>query len=269
MDKSVTDFNVRLRTIKLREAVVGIVVSVIITAILMEIFPQISENDDLLFIVLLSCVLLFFIWYLRGTNGLSKNFKNLFVEKTRNEILYVFLINIIFAFLFTCLISALDLLMGVYDPGWVTGFDIDSVDVSTGTIILSAISSIIFAPLLEELFYRGVLFNRLKIRTGIVPAMIISSFLFGIGHDFGGITSAFLFGICMCILYLKTDNILVPMSVHFINNLTATLLEFTQLDLIISQMPWLLLATAITLTATFLLIKYIVQETSNLKRDLS
>lgn len=266
MDKSVKDFNIRLRTIKLRELLVGIILAVIITAVLMGIFPIVYEDDNIFFIVLLSAVLLFFIWCLRGSTGLSKNFGKLGETKIRNEILYVFLINIIFAFLFPCLISGLDLIMGFYDPSWVTGFtDIDSVDITAGMLILEIVSSVIFAPLMEELVFRGVIFNRLKIRAGIIPAMLISSFLFGIGHSFGGMTSAFLFGICMCILYLKTDNILVPMSVHFINNVTATALEFTQIDLIISQMPWIIPATIITLIATVLLVKYIVQETSALK----
>ncbi|MBQ2653893.1 MAG: CPBP family intramembrane metalloprotease [Methanobrevibacter sp.] len=269
MDKSVTNFNTRLRTIKLRELFVGAIISFILTFIMMEIFPVVYDNDDLYFIVLLTWILLFFIWELRGTTGITNNFKNLFVKKTKNEILYVFLINILFAFLFTILISGLDILIGFYDPSWVTGFDIDSVDVSAGAFLLSAIASIIFAPLLEELVFRGVLFNRLKIRIGIIPAMLISSFIFGIGHDFGGITSAFLFGICMCILYLKTDNILVPMSVHFINNVVATLLELTQIDYIVGQIPWIIPATIITLIATILLIKYIVQETSALKKVYS
>ena len=127
MDKQVKDFNIRLRTIKLRELAVGIVISVILSGIIMGIFPIIYDNDDLYFIVLLSCLLLFFIWELRGTTGITRNFENLFAEKTRNEILYVFAINLLFAFLFTCLVSGLDLLIGFYDPGWVTGFDIDSV----------------------------------------------------------------------------------------------------------------------------------------------
>lgn len=268
MDKNVTNFNVRLRTIRLTELAVGIILSIILTGISITIFPEIFDNDDLFFIVLLSFVLLFFAWALKGTTGLFKNIENLFIKKTRNEILYVFALNILFAFLFTCVISSLDLLMGVYDPNWVTGFDIDSVDISAGAFLLSAITSIIFAPLLEELVFRGVLFNRLKIRIGIIPAMLISSFIFGIGHDFGGITSAFLFGMCMCILYLKTDNILVPMSVHFINNVVATILELIQIDIYVEQLPWLIPATALTLIATILLVKYIIQETKLLKKSL-
>lgn len=266
MDRSVTDFNIRLRTIKCRELVLWIVLSFVVAGILMVIFPILYDNDDLFFITLLSIVLIFFIWALKGTTGLSRNFENLFLPKTRNEILYVFAINIIFAFIFTCGLGWLDLFFGLGDPNWVSIFDIDSVNLSTEAFLLSAIASIIFAPIFEELVFRGVLFNRLKIRAGIVPAMIISSFIFAIGHDFGGITSAFLFGICMCILYLKTDNILVTMSVHFINNLVAVILELTPIDAIAGQLPWLIPTTIIILITTLLLIKYIIQETSALKK---
>lgn len=265
MDKRIRDFNVRLRTIRLRELAIAIIACFAITTILSMIFPLLFENDDVYFIILLSFVFLFFVFELRNTTGLSKNFEKLLMPNTMREVLYVFAINIIFAFLFTCLVSGLDLLYGFYDPTWISGFDIDSVDISAGAFILSAIASIIYAPVMEELVFRGVLFNRLKIRIGIIPAMLLSSFLFGIGHDFGGITSAFLFGICMCILYLKTDNILIPMSVHFINNVVATLLELTSIDVIIGQIPWIIPATAITIIATVLLIKYIVDETGKIK----
>ncbi len=269
MDKSVSNFNIRLRTIRLRDLLVGIIVSVVLLTVLALIFPVIIEDDNLLFITLLTLILIFFAWCLRGSTGLSQNFRDIFEVKTRNEILYVFALNLLFAFLFTCIIGAIDLVIGFYDPSWVTGFDIDNVDIAGGVVFLDIIGSIIFAPLFEELVFRGVLFNRLKIRIGIIPAMLISSFLFAIGHNFGGITSAFLFGICMCILYMKTDNILVPMSVHFLNNVAATLLEFSQIDFIIVQMPWIIPATIITLIATVLLIKYVIQETIQLKKSYS
>lgn len=267
MDKSVENFNLRLRTVKIHDLIIGMLLAVILTGISMVIFPEIEANDDLFIIVLLIFMSLFFVWCLRGTTGLANNFRNLFVESTRNEILYVFAINLIFAFLFLFFITVIDMFIGMNDPSWVSVLDIDSVDVAPGAFLFTAITSIIFAPVLEELIFRGVLFNRLKIRVGIIPAMIFSSLLFGIGHDFGGITSAFLFGMCMCILYLKTDNILVPMSVHFTNNVVATILEITSFDLYIIQFPWIILLGIITLIGTVLLVKYIIQESSNLKKE--
>ncbi len=82
--------------------------------------------------------------------------------------------------------------IGMNDPTWISGVDIDSVSLTPSAFLYTLITSVVFAPIIEELVFRGVLFNRLKIRIGIVPAMLISSILFAIGHDFGGIVSAFL-----------------------------------------------------------------------------
>lgn len=269
MDKSITNFNVRLRTIKIRELVIGVIIALIISGILMAIFPEIYESDELYFIVFLLIGALMFAWALKGTWGLDKNIEMVFEDKYKKEILYVFAINLLFAFLFTFLISSLDILMGMTDPTWISIWNVDTVDVDSSVVILDAIGAIIFAPIMEELVFRGILFNRMKIRVGILPAMIISSFIFGIGHEFGGITSAFLFGICMCILYLKTDNILIPMSVHFINNVVATALNLTGIDTIISQLPWIIPFTIISIIGTVYLIKYIIQEYKKIKKQYS
>ena len=238
MDKSITNFNVRLRTITIIDLIIGIIVAAIASAFLMFIFPEIYESDELFFIVLLLIGVILFAWALKGTYGLDRNIENLFENKIRKEIIYVFAVNLLFAFLFTFLISSLDILMGLADPTWISTLDVDTVNVDSSVVILDAIGAIIFAPIIEELVFRGVLFNRLKIRTGILPAMLISSFIFAIGHEVGGITSAFLFGMCMCIIYLKTDNILMTMSIHFINNLVAVILEAGNLDAFLFQMPF-------------------------------
>lgn len=267
MDFNVKEFNVRLRTIRLRELAIVVVTAFILVGIFGVMFPIFEESDDLYFIVFSLLILTFFIFSLRGTAGLKKNISDVFEIKTRNEILYVFALNLLFAFLFTLILSGIDLLNGVLDPNWITGIDVDTTDYTSGALILELTATIIFAPIIEELVFRGVMFNRLKIRTGIIPAMLISSVLFAVGHDFGGMTSAFLFGICMCILYLKTDNILVPISVHFTNNAVATAMQFTQIDYIMSQMPWIIPFTLISLAATVLLIKYIVNELNVLKKS--
>ncbi|MEE1134600.1 MAG: type II CAAX endopeptidase family protein [Methanobrevibacter sp.] len=267
MDKSVTDFNVRLRTIQIRDLIVGIIITVILSGIAVAIFPEIYESNELFFIVFFLIGAILFIWALRGTRGLDRNIENLFEDSNKKEILYVFLINLLFASLFMLLISTADIISGFNDPNWISMWDIETINVDAGVIILEAIGSIIFAPIVEELVFRGVLFNRLKIRTGIIPAMLISSFLFAIGHDFGGMTSAFMFGICMCILYLKTDNILIPMSVHFINNLVATILETTQIDIFLAQFPLVIPSLIISIIGSVLLIIYIIKEAKKLKNE--
>ena len=45
MDFSVTDFNVRLRTIRLREVVLAIVIGFVLNVVLVVIFPTLGEGD--------------------------------------------------------------------------------------------------------------------------------------------------------------------------------------------------------------------------------
>lgn len=265
MDFNVTDFNVRLRTIKLREAVLAILIGFILNVVLVVIFPSLSENETLMIMPLLCFVLLFFIWALRGTHGLNDDFSNLFEKDNRREIFYIFLINFLFVFLVVAFFANFDILYGSVYPDMEPLLDFTPNALDPLSFILEVISSVILAPILEELFFRGVLFNRLKIRTGIIAAMVISSALFAIGHEFGGITSAFVFGICMCIIYLKTDNILMTMSIHFLNNLVAVLLEVGNADAFLFQMPLAPITGIVSVIAGLLILVYIFEETKRLR----
>lgn len=261
MDFDVTDFNVRLRTIRIREAIIAIAIAFVLTVAIGLAYPPLAENEELLLFPFLFFILIFFIWALRGTHGLGNDFSKLFERDNRREILYIFLINILFAFIVVAFFSSFDTLYGALFPEMEPLLDFTPTLVDPIAFIIEAISSIIFAPILEELLFRGVLFNRLKIRTGIIAAMIISSAIFAIGHEFGGMISAFLFGMCMCIVYLKTDNILMTMSIHFINNLVAVLLEAGNLDAFLFQMPVLPITLLVSVIAGLLILLYIFKET--------
>ena len=265
MDFNVTDFNVRLRTIKLREAVLAILIGFILNVVLVVIFPSLSENETLMIMPLLCYVLLFFIWALRGTHGLIDDFSNLFEKDNRRELFYIFLINFLFVFLVVAFFANFDILYGSVYPDMEPLLDFTPNALDPLSFILEVISSVILAPILEELFFRGVLFNRLKIRTGIIAAMVISSALFAIGHEFGGITSAFVFGICMCIIYMKTDNILMTMSIHFLNNLVAVILEAVNADAFLFQMPVAPITGIVSVIAWLLIISYIFEEIKRLR----
>nr|WP_286184224.1 CPBP family intramembrane glutamic endopeptidase [Clostridium sp. CCUG 7971] len=80
------------------------------------------------------------------------------------------------------------------------------------------------APILEEIIYRKVIFIRLSKKTNKGIGLILSSIIFGLSHAKESMFFAILFGIVLCILYLKYENILVPIFLHFINNLMSTLI---------------------------------------------
>ena len=87
----------------------------------------------------------------------------------------------------------------------------------------SFVSVVIIAPLVEEIAFRGLLIHRWSLKWGHVKAVLLSSFFFGIVHpDPIGATA---FGIGMCILYMMTQSLLVPVICHAANNLFCWLIE--------------------------------------------
>ncbi|MED1565239.1 CPBP family intramembrane glutamic endopeptidase [Bacillus paramycoides] len=91
-------------------------------------------------------------------------------------------------------------------------------------VIFSFISACNLAPIMEEVIFRGFFLQRMAYKWGIKRAVIISSLIFGLGHF--DVIGAFMFGVIMCLLYIKTKNIWTNIAVHAVNNLIATSMQF-------------------------------------------
>jgi len=83
--------------------------------------------------------------------------------------------------------------------------------------VLTIVLLVIIAPVVEEVFFRMILFQRLSIRWGMGAGVAVSSLLFGLVHPFGWV-GAFVFGIAACVLYIRTRTIIVPIAVHALYN---------------------------------------------------
>jgi membrane protease YdiL (CAAX protease family) len=103
---------------------------------------------------------------------------------------------------------------------------------STQLIILTYVLSFTLVPIMEELLFRGYLFNKWGENFGILKAMIFSSILFSLLHWNTGCISHFILGIFCCMAYVKTKRLIVPILLHAFNNIIAgTYMLFpTELD---------------------------------------
>ncbi|MEG0855615.1 MAG: type II CAAX endopeptidase family protein [Terrisporobacter sp.] len=99
---------------------------------------------------------------------------------------------------------------------------VDSYSTYSGLVTVMLIT-VVCAPLAEEMLFRAVIFKRTSKKFNIYVGIIVSSLIFGLLHIELAIIGAFLFGVACCILYTKYRNILIPMTVHFLNNLIAFL----------------------------------------------
>ena len=145
-----------------------------------------------------------------------------------------------------------------------------------GELFISMLITVICAPIMEELFFRLIIFKRIRRKFNIYLGMVISSLIFGLLHIELAIIGAFIFGIACCILYIKYKNILIPMTVHFFNNLIAFLPQLnlntqvnsspiTYTDIIIS----LSFGSLLFLIGIFFFTKFILKNKKYLKSGFS
>jgi len=94
----------------------------------------------------------------------------------------------------------------------------------TGNLLFSILSLAIVAPVVEELFFRGVMFTKLKNHTSTKVAMLIQAVLFGLIHfNAAQLIPTFLLGCIAAYMYEKYNNIWVPIAFHMVFNLIAVI----------------------------------------------
>ena len=95
----------------------------------------------------------------------------------------------------------------------------------SGSIIMEIISAVIAAPVLEELFFRGMIYQRLRGYCNAVPAILISSAFFGLFHgNLVQFVYAFLIGCMLAFVYEKLKTIWAPVVFHVGANLLSVLI---------------------------------------------
>jgi membrane protease YdiL (CAAX protease family) len=93
-------------------------------------------------------------------------------------------------------------------------------------VLLSLLGIGVLAPIAEELFFRGLIYDWFRQKSPIWLAVILSSLLFGLGHydSWIMIVSTFIMGIGLALAYEYTKSIWVAISIHLITNTGSLLL---------------------------------------------
>ena len=87
---------------------------------------------------------------------------------------------------------------------------------------------VILAPILEELFFRKIIFKGLLKKYSFVISVTVSSLLFAMIHiqpHWQNVLVSFIFGVICCYIYISTKNILYPILFHSIGNLVSFIIS--------------------------------------------
>ena len=107
---------------------------------------------------------------------------------------------------------------------WTDGFQERLVWGTPGEVLADVLDSCVFAPVLEEPLFRGVLYGTLRLRLGPAPAILASAALFALAHGYGvvGFASVFASGVLWALAYERTRSLLPGMLAHAASNVQAT-----------------------------------------------
>ena len=114
--------------------------------------------------------------------------------------------------------------------------------------VLLLIRSVLLAPVLEEIFFRGYLHSALGRGW---RGMVYSAGFFALMHADLIFLPRFLFGLLASVIMLRTDSILAPMIVHAGYNLAILLLTYLGLDGLFAGLSVLSCALRVGLTLAF------------------
>lgn len=94
-----------------------------------------------------------------------------------------------------------------------------------GFLLYTVIFASLIGPIIEELFFRGFMYNALKKYIGIFWAAVGTASIFAMLHTYAvGFIPILLLGLLLAYLYEKTGTLVAPMTVHMIHNTSMVLL---------------------------------------------
>ncbi len=96
--------------------------------------------------------------------------------------------------------------------------------------VVTTFTVLVFAPIVEEVVFRGVIYRSIRQKSSFLVASLVSSILFALLHFSGSMADIpYLLvygtlGWIMCYSYNKSKTIYAPIAVHFVNNFIAILM---------------------------------------------
>lgn len=107
---------------------------------------------------------------------------------------------------------------------WLTEYAAASEDVVGTLTAVALISTVLVAPAVEEILFRGIILSRLRKAMPAAPAILLSALVFGLMHgQMLWIAYAAFLGIILALVAVRTKSILATILLHVTFNFTGML----------------------------------------------
>ncbi len=178
--------------------------------------------------------------------------KNTYNKVKSNNLIYLALVVIAFRLIYDAYISPIVSLIPLGEV--LTNYE-NLTQNYPAVLISSLVTSITYAPIVEEIICRGIVLNGLLKKFSPGVSIVVSSLLFAIMH--GNIhqgINAFLLALFLGYIFYRTKSIILCIFTHFFNNAFVTLAIIPQsiIAAIITDPTLLLIVNVFLYTAIFI-----------------
>lgn len=105
-----------------------------------------------------------------------------------------------------------------------SGYEQSSTAMFTGNFWVMVFGTVIVAPLVEEIIFRGLIYTRMKQGMSAIVAALLTSALFGVAHgQWVWMLYTFVFGLILIWVFERTKSLIANILLHFSYNLCAVL----------------------------------------------
>jgi membrane protease YdiL (CAAX protease family) len=197
-------------------------------AIILVLFYFLRRDTPADGVLMMAADLPVFCWvagYLRATDrSIGACFGLVPRREGWSHVLGVTLILIAVAIVGDAVIDTTGALLGVR-AHWADGFSEDLLWYPRWAFLVNVFDITVWAPILEELTFRGLLYATLRTRLAVWPAALVSAAIFALPHGYAaaGSLSVLLSGVLWAIAYERTRSLLPGLLAHSANNVMSTI----------------------------------------------
>ncbi len=168
--------------------------------------------------IIAGAIILYFVLvkYREKISSLGIAFKNFYKNVLSGIAAYIFIMPILILVL---IVSMLFLNAIGYKPPLQPVFDMFLEEKRSNVILFLTIFVSILGPIIEEIFFRGFVYNAIKKRFGVLLGVLLSGALFSMLHtNIVGFLPIMILGVLMAFLYEITGSLIASVSIHILHN---------------------------------------------------
>jgi len=210
----------------------GYVIAAAEAFIIAPIFPRVKTNEGIVSIanttildtIAIGAVLYFVLRCKNRIRDLGLSLKNFFKNIYYGIAGYIAVIPVLFMAL---LLTVILVNIFKYKPAPQPVMEVFLEEEKEAVLTYLTFFVAALGPVMEEIFFRGFLYNAIKKETGVKPALLISAVLFSFLHaHVVGFLPILVLGVFLAYLYEKTGSLIPSITVHVIHNLLMVLFVF-------------------------------------------